>query len=90
MYNEHKKVHPIKFQSVVAPNSLVVNLYAPVEGKHHDRGMLVKFHLLDVLQRYYVCLYGHTSCIYGHAALDPLDLAFRHHFHDVLTPDQQA
>ena len=31
--NGHKKVHAIKFQSVVAPNGLCANLYGPVEGK---------------------------------------------------------
>ena len=31
-HNGHKKVHSIKFQSVVAPNGLVANLYGPVEA----------------------------------------------------------
>ena len=30
MYNGHKRVHGIKFQSVVAPNGLIANLYRPV------------------------------------------------------------
>ena len=30
MYNEHKRVHAIKFQSVVSPNGLIANLYRPV------------------------------------------------------------
>ena len=29
VYNGHKRVHAIKFQSVVAPNGLVANLYGP-------------------------------------------------------------
>ena len=29
MYNGHKRVHAIKFQSVVAPNGLIANLYGP-------------------------------------------------------------
>lgn len=36
----HKKVHAIKFQSIVVPNGLDANLFGPVEGKRHDRGML--------------------------------------------------
>ena len=31
LYNGHKKVHAIKFQSVVARNGLIANLYGPVE-----------------------------------------------------------
>ena len=30
MYNGHKRVHAIKFQSVVVPNGLIANLYGPV------------------------------------------------------------
>jgi len=30
MYNGHRRVHGIKFQSVVAPNGLIANLYRPV------------------------------------------------------------
>ena len=30
MYNGHKRVHAIKFQSVVAPNGLIANLYGPI------------------------------------------------------------
>ena len=40
LYNGHKKVHAIKFQSVAVPNGLVANLYGPVEGKRHDSYML--------------------------------------------------
>ena len=40
IYNGHKRVHPIKFQSVALPNGLVGHLYGPVRGKRHDSGML--------------------------------------------------
>ena len=40
LYNGHKKVHALKFQSAVAPNRFMTNLYGPVEGKCHDSGML--------------------------------------------------
>ena len=35
LYNGHKRVHSIKFQSVVAPNGLIANLFGPV-GCRHD------------------------------------------------------
>ena len=41
LYNGHKRVHALKFQSVVAANGLIANLYGPVEGRRHDSGMLV-------------------------------------------------
>ena len=43
LYNGHKRVHGIKFQSVVAPNGLIASLFGPVEGRRHDSGMLVDF-----------------------------------------------
>ena len=30
LYNRHKRVHALKFQSVVVPNGLIVNMYGPV------------------------------------------------------------
>ena len=32
LYNGHKKVHGIKFQSVTTPSGLIANLYGPIEG----------------------------------------------------------
>lgn len=50
LYNRHKRIHAIKFQSVVAPNGLITNLYGPVIGKRHDSGMLAESGLLGDLQ----------------------------------------
>ena len=33
VYNGHKRVHARKFQSAVAPNGMIANLFGPVEGK---------------------------------------------------------
>ena len=51
LYNGHKRVHGIKFQSVVAPNGMIANLYGPVEGKRHDSGMLAESKLLNQLSQ---------------------------------------
>ena len=42
LYNGHKKVHALKFQSVAVPTGLVANLYDPVEGKRHHSAMLAE------------------------------------------------
>ena len=90
MYNGHKKVHAIEFQSVVSPNGLVANLYGPVDGKRHNSGMLTISTLLDALERYSVSPYGHTLCIYGDPAC-PLRPCLQAPFRGaVLTTDQQA
>lgn len=39
-YNGHKRIHALKFQSVVIPNGLIAHLYGPVEGRRHDSAIL--------------------------------------------------
>ena len=46
VYNGHKRVHGLKFQSVALPNGLIGNLYGPVEGRRHDAGILKDSDLL--------------------------------------------
>ena len=40
IYNDHKRIHALKFQSIVAPNGLITNLLDQVEGCRHDSAML--------------------------------------------------
>ena len=68
MYNGHKKVHAIKFQSVVAPNGMVANLYGPMEGKRHDATMLARSNLLGQLVQHSRAPDGTILCIYGDPA----------------------
>ena len=68
VYNGHKKVHSLKFQSVVAPNGMIANMYGPVEGKRHDSGMLADSGLLNQLQQHSYGQNGRALCIYGDPA----------------------
>ncbi len=91
VYNGHKRVHALKFQSVVAPNGLIANLFGPVEGRRHDAAMLVMSGLLEELQQHSFAPNGQALCIYG-------DPAYPHRIHlqcpyqqrQGLTPEQQA
>ena len=65
LYNGHKKIHAIKFQSVAALNGLIANLYGLVEGKRHDSSMLRMSDLLNQLQQYSYKRNGDILCIYG-------------------------
>lgn len=51
VYNGHKRVHGIKFQSVVIPSGLIANLAGPFEGRRHDSTMLHESRMLRELQR---------------------------------------
>ena len=68
LYNGHKRIHAIKFQSVVAPNGLIANLYGPGEGKKHDSGMLADSNLLTQLQQHSFSPNRQPLCIYGDPA----------------------
>lgn len=68
LYNGHKKVHAIKFQSLAVPNGLVANLYGPLEGKKHDSSMLAESGLYNKLEELHVPPDGRILCIYGDSA----------------------
>jgi len=68
VYNGHKRVHALKFQSVALPNGLIANLYGPVEGGRHDAGMLKVSDLLNVLEREAYSPRGEVLCLYGDPA----------------------
>ena len=90
LYNSHKKVHAIKFQSIAAPSGLVANLFGPVEGKRHDSGMLARSGVLNQLQRFSLDTNGNPLCIYGDPAY-PLRLHLQGPFRGAeLTPIQHA
>ena len=66
--NRHKRVHSIKFQSVIAPNGMIANLFGPVEGKRHHSGLLAISGLLPKLQQYSYDVNGNPLCIHGEPA----------------------
>jgi hypothetical protein len=51
VYNGHKRVHGLKFQSIVIPNGLIANLFGPIEGRRHDSFLLRESGLLPQLER---------------------------------------
>lgn len=68
VYNGHKRVHALKFQSLVIPNGLIANLKGPFEGRRHDAGMLNESALLNELQTYAYTPTGQQLCVYGDLA----------------------
>ena len=52
LYNSHKRVHALKFQTIVLPNGMIGNLAGPYEGKRHDSFMLADSGLLQKLQQH--------------------------------------
>ena len=73
-YNGHKRLHTIKFQSVVTPNGMIANLYGPTEGRRHDSGILAMSGLLNQLGQHSLSPDGQPLSIYG-------DPAYPHRVH---------
>ena len=78
LYNNHKKVHVIKFQSVAAPNGLIATLYGLVDGQCHDSGMFGESGLFWDFQQYahesnnnILCLYGDLTYCFQPQITDP-------------------
>ena len=93
VYNGHKRVHSLKFQSVAIPSGLIANLFGPVEGRRHDAGMLADSNLLQALQRHANNTVGNPLCVYGDMAypLRPqLMCPYRRADYPILTQDMQA
>ena len=87
LYNGHKRVHSIKFQSVALPSGLVGHLYGPVEERRHDSS---RSGLLQELQRFSNSpITGTHMCVYGDPAY-PLRAHLQRPFRDAaLTQDQK-
>lgn len=42
LYNGHKKKHAIKFQTIMAPNGLILHAADPYIGRRHDWRIFIK------------------------------------------------
>ena len=66
------------------------NIFASLEGKKHDAGMLADSGLLQLLQQHAFSTHAQPMCLYGDPAY-PLRIHLQAPYKDaVLTPQQQA
>ncbi|XP_037044424.1 uncharacterized protein LOC119080269 [Bradysia coprophila] len=50
-YNGHKRVHSIKYQSIMLPNGIIFNMFGSVVGRRHDGHMLARSKTVAKLER---------------------------------------
>lgn len=63
-YSGYKKVHCVKYQSVVCPDGIVINLKGAYPGRRHDAGMLRESGLYEELEQF--ATFGNRNyVIYG-------------------------
>jgi hypothetical protein len=68
VFNGHKRLHGLKFQSIVIPNGLISHLYGPIDGRHHDAGMLRESNVLAQMANHMTSPNGHIFSVYGDPA----------------------
>ena len=61
VYSGHKKVHGIKFQSVIFADGMIVEQYGPYEGRRSDPWMMHESEIVARLERV------HRNYWFGHA-----------------------
>ena len=88
LYNGHKRVYAIKFQSIAIPSGMIPNLYGLVEGKRHDSSMLAMSGLLPQFQLHASTPDGNPLCVYGDSAY-PLSVQLRRPFKGNLNQQQK-
>ena len=89
VYNGHKKVHALKFQSIALPTGIIGHLFGPIEGRRHDCFLLRQSNLLTDLSRFAFNANREALCIYGDPAY-PLRVHLQSPFQNpVLNPLQK-
>ncbi|CAN0432406.1 unnamed protein product [Pylaiella littoralis] len=67
-YNGHKRKHAMKFQGVVTPDGIFVDLWGPVMGTRHDNYLLAQSGLMQKVATHFNSPSGHPYCLYGDPA----------------------
>ncbi|CAB1099315.1 unnamed protein product [Ectocarpus sp. CCAP 1310/34] len=72
-YDGYKRKHAIKFQGVVTPDGLFVDLYGAEVGTRQDGYLLAQSTLHEKLQTHMNSPSGHPYCLYGDPAYGQTD-----------------
>ena len=67
-YNGHKRIHALKYQSIVFPDGIIVFADGPYSGNRHDAGLFRDGGLEEILGTRLKGADGSQLCFYGDAA----------------------
>jgi hypothetical protein len=67
-YNGHKRVHAIKFQSLMLPDGIIGSLFGPVDGRRHDSFLLAQSGIVPQMEARFYDGLGQPLYIYGDPA----------------------
>lgn len=89
LFSGHKRVHCIKFQSIMCPNGLHAHLFGPIEGRRHDARMLAESQILQAMNNWPMNAQGEPFAVYGDQGY-PIRAQLISPFRGAgLTPEQQ-
>ena len=77
LFSGHKRYHGVKYQTVMAPNRMIVHVYSPYPRRRHDLGLLEDSNLLDQLYQIFDGQ-GNPMLVFG-------DKAY-HHLEHIVAP----
>jgi DDE superfamily endonuclease len=63
----HKRFHCLAYQTITAPDGLILHVYGPDEGRRHDMTLYAKKDM-DFIQSENLLIAGKQSCFYGDPA----------------------
>lgn len=87
-FNGHKRVHAIKFQSVVFPDGIIASMNGPYEGRRHDSYLLAESPVMQQLAALPNMANGNKYCLYGDPAY-PMMPQLLTPFRGNITPQQE-
>ena len=68
VFSGHKRVHALKYQSVVCPDGIIAHMFGPLEGKRHDARLLRESRIIETLARCAKDVNGELFYLYGDSA----------------------
>lgn len=88
-FSGHKRLHCVKYQSVLCPDGIIVSLLGPFHGRRHDAGILRESGFYEQLES--CCKFPHERnfVLYGDPAYGVREQLISPHRQGRLTPQQQ-
>jgi hypothetical protein len=87
-FNGHRHMHALKYQTVVAPDGIIIHISKGYPGTAHDYTIYEESGLIDILNEFAFDSNGNSLATYGDAAYEPdphMIVGYRGH----LEPDQE-
>jgi hypothetical protein len=68
VFNGWKRIHCLKYHLVVTADGIIIRVFGPVEGRHHDVMLLRESGLTDILEEHFWGPSGEMYFVYGDSA----------------------